>query len=75
MQTTDHRYGRHHMVSNKVDIDKNTGDALVLLEKAATLLHDTGVIDSERLDKAVGYAQDAIDAVVGFRENELQDHL
>ena len=63
------------MGSNKVDVDKNTGDALVLLEKAATLLHDTGVIDSERLDKAVGYAQDAIDAVVGFRENELQDHL
>jgi hypothetical protein len=63
------------MGSNRVDIDKNTGDALVLLEKAATLLHDTGVIDSERLDKAVGYAQDSIDAVVGFRENELQDHL
>ena len=75
MQTTGNHYGRHHMGSSKVDIDKNTGDALVLLEKAATLLHDTGVIDSERLDKAVGYAQDAIDAVVGFRENELQDHL
>jgi len=63
------------MVGSKVDIDKNTGDALGLLEEAATLLHDTGIIDSERLDKAVGYAQDAIDAVVGFRENELQDHL
>ena len=63
------------MVSNKVDIDKNTGDALGLLEKAATLLHDTGVIDSERLDRAVGHAQDAIDNVVSFRENELGDHL
>jgi len=63
------------MVGSKVDIDKNTGEALDLLVKAATLLHDTGVIDSERLDRAVGYAQDAIDNVVGFRENELQDHL
>ena len=56
-------------------IDKNTGEALDLLMKAATLLHDTGVIESERLDKAVGHAQDAIDNVVSFRENELGDHL
>jgi hypothetical protein len=56
-------------------VDKNTGEALDLLIKAATLLHDTGVIESERLDKAVGHAQDAIDNVVSFRENELGDHL
>ena len=56
-------------------VDKNTGEALDLLMKAATLLHDTGVIESERLDKAVGHAQDAIDNVVSFRENELGDHL
>lgn len=56
-------------------VDRNTGEALDLLIKAAELLHDTGVIDSERLDRAVGHAQDAIDNVVGFRENELGDHL
>jgi len=56
-------------------VDRNTGEALDLMVKAAELLHDTGVIDSERLDKAVGHAQDAIDNVVGFRENELGDHL
>jgi len=56
-------------------VDRNTGEALDLLIKAAELLHDTGVIDSERLDRAVGHAQDAIDNVVGFRENELQEHL
>jgi len=56
-------------------VDRHTGEALDLLMRAATLLHDTGVIDSERLDKAVSHVQDAIDNVVSFRENELDDHL
>ena len=56
-------------------IDKNTGEALDLLIKAATLLHDTGVIESETLDNAVSFTQDAIDKVTRFRENELGDHL
>ena len=56
-------------------IDRNTADALDHLVKAATLLHDTGVIESETLDRAVCYAQDAIDMVEGFRQNELDEHL
>jgi len=60
---------------NGLLLNKNTKEALELLTRAATLLHDTGVIDSERLDRAVGHAQEAIDAVVYFRENELGDHL
>lgn len=62
-------------MGTQVNLDKNTGEALDLLMRAATLLHDTGVIDSERLDRAVSHAQDAIDNVVTFRENELGDHL
>lgn len=62
-------------MGTQVNLDKNTGEALDLLTRAATLLHDTGVIDSERLDRAVSHAQDAIDNVVSFRENELGDHL
>ena len=56
-------------------IDRNTADALDHLVEAATLLHDTGVIESETLDKAVCYAQDAIDMVERFRQNELEAKL
>ena len=56
-------------------IDRNTADAFDHLVKAATLLHDTGVIESDTLDKAVCFAQDAIDMVERFRQNELEEHL
>jgi hypothetical protein len=52
-------------------IERNTAEALDHLKKAATLIHDTGETESERLDKAVCFTQDAIDQIEYFlRENE-----
>jgi len=56
-------------------INKNTGEALDLLVKAATLLHDTGDVDSDTLDNAMSHLKCAVDMVTRFRENELGDHL
>ena len=56
-------------------IDRNTADALDHLVDAATLLHDTGDIDSDTLDNAMSHLKCAVDMVVRFRENELEEHL
>ena len=59
-------YGKHHMEL----IEKNTREALGHLKKAATLIHDTGETESDRLDKAVCFTQDAIDQLDYFlKEN------
>ena len=51
-------------------IDKNIREALDYLKKAATLIHDTGETESERLDNAVCFTQDAIDQLEYFlKEN------
>ena len=63
------------MGSNKVDVDKNTGDALDKLQAASVLLHDTGDVDSDTLDNAMSHLKCAVDMVTRFRENELGDHL
>lgn len=63
------------MAHDVLNLDEKTWKALDLLNRAAVLIHDTGVIESERLDKAVGHTQDAIDHVLSFRERELGDHL
>jgi len=51
-------------------VEKNTREALDHLKKAATLIHDTGETESDRLDKAVCFTQDAIDYLDYFlKEN------
>ena len=59
---------------NKTRVDylvyKQVSEALDHLKKAATLIHDTGDTESERLDKAVSFTQDAVDQLEYFqREN------
>ena len=52
-------------------INKNTGEALDLLVKAATLLHDTGDVESEELDQANSHLSRAIDKInlyLSYRE-------
>lgn len=46
---------------------KQVSEALDHLKKAATLIHDTGETESERLDKAVSFTQDAIDQLEYFQ--------
>jgi hypothetical protein len=46
--------------------EKNTREAFELLKKAATLIHDTGETESDTLDKAVCFTQDAIDQLEYF---------
>ena len=48
-------------------VDKQVNEALDHLKKAATLIHDTGETESERLDKAVSFTQDAIDQLEYFQ--------
>lgn len=48
-------------------VDKQVSEALEHLKKAATLIHDTGETESERLDKAVSFTQDAIDQLEYFQ--------
>jgi hypothetical protein len=59
---------------NKTRVDylvyKQVSEALDDLKKAATLIHDTGETESDRLDKAVCFTQDAIDQLDYFlKEN------
>ena len=55
---------------NKTRVDyivyKQVTEALDHLTKAVTLIHDTGETESERLDNAVCYTQDAIDQLEYF---------
>ena len=48
-------------------VDKQVSEALDHLKKAATLIHDTGETESERLDKAVSFTQDAVDQLEYFQ--------
>jgi len=49
---------------------KQVTESLENLKKAATLIHDTGETESDRLDKAVCFTQDAIDQLEYFlKEN------
>ena len=49
---------------------KQVTEALDHLKKAATLIHDTGETESDRLDKAVCFTQDAVDQLDYFlKEN------
>ena len=49
---------------------KQVSEALDHLKKAATLIHDTGETESDRLDKAVCFTQDAVDQLDYFlKEN------
>ena len=51
-------------------VHKQVSEALDHLKKAATLIHDTGETESDRLDKAVCFTQDAIDQLDYFlKEN------
>ena len=59
---------------NKTRVDylvyKQVKEALDHLKTAATLIHDTGETESDRLDKAVCFTQDAIDQLDYFlKEN------
>ena len=59
---------------NKTRVDylvyKQVTEAFEQLKKAATLIHDTGETESDRLDKAVCFTQDAIDQLDYFlKEN------
>jgi hypothetical protein len=59
---------------NKTRVDylvyKQVTESLEYLKKAATLIHDTGETESDRLDKAVCFTQDAIDQLDYFlKEN------
>lgn len=59
---------------NKTRVDylvyKQVTEALDYLKKAATLIHDTGETESDRLDKAVCFTQDAVDQLDYFlKEN------
>ena len=45
---------------------KQAKEALDHLTKAATLIHDTGETESERLDQVICYTQDAIDQLEYF---------
>ena len=59
---------------NKTRVDylvyKQVTESLENLKKAATLIHDTGETESDRLDKAVCFTQDAIDQLEYFlKEN------
>ena len=59
---------------NKTRVDylvyKQVTEALEQLKKAATLIHDTGETESDRLDKAVCFTQDAIEQLDYFlKEN------
>lgn len=45
---------------------KKVTDAFNHLKKAADLIHDTGDTDSDTLDKAVSFTQDAIDQLESF---------
>jgi len=55
---------------NKTRVDylvyKQVTEALDHLKKAATLIHDTGETESERLDNVICYTQDAIDQLEYF---------
>ena len=49
---------------------KQVTESLENLKKAATLIHDTGETESDTLDKAVCFTQDAIDQLEYFlKEN------
>lgn len=59
---------------NKTRVDylvyKQVTEAFEQLKSAATLIHDTGETESDRLDKAVCFTQDAIDQLDYFlKEN------
>jgi len=59
---------------NKTRVDylvyKQVTEAFEQLKNAATLIHDTGETESDRLDKAVCFTQDAIDQLDYFlKEN------
>jgi len=45
---------------------KQVTEELEQLKKAATLIHDTGETESDTLDKAVCFTQDAIDQLEYF---------
>jgi hypothetical protein len=55
---------------NKTRVDylvyKQVTEALDHLKKAATLIHDTGETESQRLDMVICYTQDAIDQLEYF---------
>ena len=55
---------------NKTRVDylvyKQVTESLENLKKAATLIHDTGETESDTLDKAVCFTQDAIDQLEYF---------
>jgi len=51
-------------------VDQNIQEAFEYLKKAANLIHDTGETESDQLDKAVCFTQDAIDQLEYFlKEN------
>ena len=59
---------------NKTRVDylvyKQVTEAFEELKKAATLIHDTGETEADRLDKGVCFTQDAIDQLDYFlKEN------